>query len=474
MTFNSIAFLVFFAAFYALYLMVRGRTWPRLCLMLTGSAVFYGWWDWRFLFLIAFTGSVDFLMGLAMEKCGERSAWRKACVAVSLACGLGSLCVFKYSVFFASQIAAALRLAGIEVDLVSRIPQFCMILPVGISFYTFQSLSYTIDVYRGNLRPTRSPIHYFAYLMLFPQLVAGPIVRASDLLWQIRDCAPGISRERCWGGLKLCVFGFFKKCVIADNLAPYVDKAFANVFMESHTSFWWVAMAGFAVQIYCDFSGYSDIARGLIEMMGYRFGLNFNHPFSAVSIKDFWRRWHISLSSWFRDYVYIPLGGGRGGVRSAVCNIWITFLLSGLWHGAGWNFVIWGGVHAFWLMVERVTSYSDRLIDRGRRWRYLCLLVAQVQIVVAWVFFRADTVPEAFHIIGRMFAFHDFRHGQVGVLAILAVFAVFELWSATSLGERVKRRLACWRFAEPVVLGAMAAAAVFLRGDGNAFIYFQF
>ena len=161
-------------------------------------------------------------------------------------------------------------------------------------------------------------------------------------------------------------------------------------------------------------------------------------------------------------------------MRSAVCNIWITFLLSGLWHGAGWNFVIWGGVHAFWLMVERVTSYSDRLICRGRGWRYLCLLVAQVQIVVAWVFFRADTVPEAFHIIGRMFAFHDFRHGQAGVLAILAVFAVFELWSATSLGERVKRRLACWRFAEPVVLGALAAAAVFLRGEGNAFIYFQF
>ena len=473
MSFNSIVFLAFFAVFYSLYLVVRERTWMRLGLTLAGSAVFYGWWDWRFLFLIAFTGSVDFFMGLAMSRCGSRSPWRKACVTVSLLCGIGSLSVFKYSAFFAAQIAALLRIAGIEVDLVSRIPQFCLILPVGISFYTFQSLSYTIDVYRGQLKPTGNPVHYFAYLMLFPQLVAGPIVRASDLLWQIRK-SPSISPDRCWGGLKLCVFGFFKKCVIADNLAFYVDTAFANVFMESHTSFWWVAMAGFAVQIYCDFSGYSDIARGLIEMMGYRFGINFNHPFSAVSVKDFWRRWHISLSSWFRDYVYFPLGGGRGSTCSAVRNIWITFLLSGLWHGAGWNFVIWGGVHAFWLTVERITSYPDRLAKVGWWGRVLCLVVAQVQILVAWVFFRADNVSEAFHVIGRMFAFHDFRHGKVAVLAILAVFAVFELWFATSLGERVKRRIANWRMVEPLLLGVLAAAAVFLRGDGNAFIYFQF
>lgn len=475
MTFNSLAFLAFFAVFYPLYWAVRNRTALRLPLILLGSAVFYGWWDWRFLFLIAFTGSVDFFMGLLMSRCGARSFGRKACVFVSLVCGLGSLSVFKYSVFFATQIAVILRGLGIEVDLVSHIPQFCLILPVGISFYTFQSLSYTIDVYRGELKPTRNPIHYFAYLMLFPQLVAGPIVRASDLLWQIRE-SPVISSERCWGGLKLCIFGFFKKCVIADNLAFYVDTAFANVFMEKHTSFWWVTMIGFAVQIYCDFSGYSDIARGLIEMMGYRFGLNFNHPFSAVSIKDFWRRWHISLSSWFRDYVYIPLGGSRKGVARAVASTWITFLLSGLWHGAGWNFVIWGGVHAFWLMVERLTAYPEKLMKMSQTgWgRALCLLIAQVQVVSAWVFFRADNTSEAFHILKRMFAFHDFRHGRVGVLAILMAFAVFELWFATSLGERIKLRIGRWQFVEPVLLAILAATAIFFRGEGHAFIYFQF
>ena len=341
MTFNSQSFLVFFAVFYPAYLLVRRREDLRLLTILVASVVFYGWWDWRFLLLIFFTGGVDFAVAQLMTRFPLESRARKACVAVSLLSGLGTLGIFKYSAFFADALSALLSVMGINVDLRAHVPPFCLILPVGISFYTFQSLSYTIDVYRGSLRPTKNPVHFFAYLMLFPQLVAGPIVRATDLLWQLRQ-PPRITSDGQWSGLRLCVVGLVKKCLIADNLAHYVDLAFANVLLERHSSYWWVVMLGFAVQIYCDFSGYSDIARGLIETMGYRFGLNFNHPYLATGAKDFWRRWHISLSSWFRDYLYIPLGGGRRSAGRTIFNLWVVFVLSGLWHGAGWHFVAWG------------------------------------------------------------------------------------------------------------------------------------
>lgn len=224
----------------------------------------------------------------------------------------------------------------------SQLRPLKILLPVGISFFTFQSMSYTIDVYRRRLKPTSNFLHFMAYLALFPQLVAGPIVRACDLLPALELWHPPSAAVR-WANLRLIAIGFFKKMVIADNLAPLVDQAFESPVLQGAWAYWWVVSIMFAAQIYCDFSGYTDIARGLGGLMGYEFPENFNHPYAAIGFRDFWSRWHISLSTWFRDYVYVPLGGSRHGAVRGYVNMWITMLLSGIWHGAGWTFIVWGG-----------------------------------------------------------------------------------------------------------------------------------
>ena len=320
-------------------------------------------------------------------------------------CGnVGSLAIFKYSSFIAENVDAFLSLLGFDVYLKSNIPQFMLILPVGISFYTFQSMSYTIDIYRGQLRPTRNVLHFFAYLSMFPQLVAGPIIRARDLLPQLKQNNKTTEQDR-WEGLKLITHGFFKKVVIADNLAPLVNRAFNNPDPSNSSVYWWLAVTAFAFQIYCDFSGYSDIARGLARWMGYNFGLNFNHPYISLSLREFWTRWHISLSSWFRDYVYIPLGGSRKGNIHAYANMLITMVISGFWHGAAWNFVIWGFLHALFLSFERITQWPKYIKMIPGEGRWIASLIVLTQIWIAWVFFRAATMSQGIQIIKTMFSF---------------------------------------------------------------------
>ncbi len=470
MLFNSFEFLVFAAVFFAVwYLLRRWRKW-RWSFLIIASFFFYGWWDWRYIFLLAYTGIIDFTAGLAMERYPHR---KKLILGVSLFGNVGSLAIFKYLGFATTSVNSILHLFGIH----HQFPVYNLILPVGISFYTFESLSYTIDVYKGLVKPTRDILQFFSFLSLFPHLVAGPVIRPYDLMPQLAaDRRP--TDEQKWDGLRLIAHGFFKKMVIADTLAPVVNSAFAASVPRESAVYWWMIVTMFAVQIYCDFSGYTDIARGLAKWMGYEFPLNFNHPYISGSIREFWGRWHISLSTWFRDYVYIPLGGSKKGNFAGHKNMWITMVVSGLWHGAAWHFVIWGALHAFYLSIERLTRWPERL-KAVRCGRALSTVILLVLVWVAWVFFRATTTEQAWRIVTLMFSFRDVGLSAikgVGVPALAVTFITFcrELylykgWDAASIWQsRLTRSL------EPVAVAVLFTACVYLRGPGNAFIYFQF
>ena len=459
---------------------VKNRVRLKLSYIVLGSSIFYGWWDWRFLFLIFYVGGVDFILMSFVDRIPK--AKRFWLLFVSICNALGTLFLFKYSLFFAGIVDQFFQWLKVDFRLSEHIPNFCLILPVGISFFTFQSMSYTIDVYRGKLVPARSYIHYMAYLMLFPQLVAGPIVRASDLLPKLLE-KPQTSGMTSYAALKLILLGFFKKCFLADNIAPFVDTCFSETYCFQNGWNWWFTMILFSIQIYCDFSGYSDIARGVIKWMGYRFALNFNHPYISGSFKEFWGRWHISLSTWFRDYVYIPLGGSRGrgnentGARLlGIRNLWISFLLSGLWHGAAWNFLIWGALHALFLTTERITEYTD-YFRRQKYLRYIGIVLVQLQILAAWVFFRAQTFGEASHILKSMFSFDSSGEMTVTRYAVFyfivfVLMEIFLIFNGDHWLRRIFRKYYC--IASPILLGVVAFCIIFFRGSGHEFIYFQF
>lgn len=471
MLFNSWAFLIFAASFFALWPVFRRRATSRWAFLVVASFIFYGWWDWRFLFLIVASGLIDFVAALAMS---ARPAQRRLWLSLSVAGNLGSLAIFKYSSFLAANVDAVLHGWGLSWRLAEHIPEFCLILPVGISFYTFQSMSYTIDVYRGELTPTRNLLHFFAYLAMFPQLVAGPIVRASALLPQLQSCPPVTESQR-WSGGKLIICGYFKKVVIADHLAQGVNDAFA-LQTSGSCLYWWVVALMFAFQIYGDFSGYSDIACGLARWMGYDFGRNFHHPYAALSIREFWQRWHISLSTWFRDYVYIPLGGSRGGRWLSHRNMWITMLVSGLWHGAAWTFVIWGALHAAFLSCERLTGWPDR-VARWRGGKLLAFPLVLAQVLIAWMFFRAESFSQAVQIVGTMLSFQSAALAGLRLdwLAFLSLGIAFETLQVQAPRLDTHRLvLGVWKRFEPLAYAALLVMCVYLRGPGGAFIYFQF
>ncbi len=470
MLFNSLTFLIFGCLFFLLWPLARQRRHWRWGFVTVASFVFYGWWDWRFIFLIMASGLLDFFAALGMQR------WPRLkgpLLIASIIGNVGSLAIFKYFIFLTTNINSALHAAGAGWQL----PVIQVALPIGISFYTFQSMSYTIDVYRGKMRPTRNVLHFFAYLSMFPQLVAGPIIRASHLLPQLEERKEITETDR-WEGLKLVTFGYFKKVVLADNLAPAVNLAFGSSTVEQSAVYWWLAVSMFAMQIYFDFSGYSDIARGLGRWMGYDFPLNFNHPYRAASLREFWNRWHISLSTWFRDYVYIPLGGSRRGKLFAYINLWIAMLLSGLWHGAAWNFVIWGSLHAAYVSLERLTSWPERLrrIPGGR---FVAWLMVLVLVWIGWVFFRAESMGQAMEILTVMF-----NPALLGITALPPIFTVAMVFLALGAANELIHRFdldrlykaskISMRFAEPSVIAAMLVACIYLRGPGSAFIYFQF
>ncbi|HNW49878.1 MAG TPA: MBOAT family O-acyltransferase [Prolixibacteraceae bacterium] len=470
MLFNSLIFVAFAILFFSVAKLIGNRVKVRLTWLTAMSLLFYGWWDWRFLFLIIFSGGVDFLAAMGMTRWEKR---RKLFLVLSLIANLGALSIFKYSGFIAHNIDAFLKLPD-QLSLYKHIPEFFLITPVGISFYTFHSMSYTIDVYKRKCEPTKNVIHFFAFISMFTQLVAGPILRAKDMLPQLLKINP-ISKEERWNGFRYIVRGYFKKMVIADNLAPIVVAAFSSPDIKQSSLYWWGIMIAFALQIYCDFAGYSDIARGLAKWLGYDFNDNFNHPYISTSLKEFWTRWHISLSSWFRDYLYIPLGGNRKGKLRSDMNMWITMLLSGLWHGAAWTFICWGAIHAFFLNLERITKWPERfkkskiLVIAG--WGFVT-----IQVLVAWVFFRSENIGQAWNIVKTMFSFtgsFELGWGLNGTVFIV-VMMVREIVEAIGVKEKIDWTSGKWMWIEIILYALLITTIVFFRGNGSEFIYFQF
>lgn len=403
MFFNSLDFAVFFPIVFVLYWLVSKNLTLRNILILVSSYVFYGWWDWRFLFLIAISSLIDFFVG---KKLGETEdvKKRKMFLYLSLFVNLGFLFYFKYTNFFIDTFVDSFKLFGKTLEVSS----LNIILPVGISFYTFQTLSYTIDIYRKQLKPTKDPIAFFAFVAFFPQLVAGPIERASHLLPQFYKTYK-FDYNQVKSGLLLMAFGLFKKMVIADRAALYVNEVYNNPSNYEGVETI-MATVLFAFQIYCDFSGYSDIAIGAARTMGFDLMKNFDSPYLSKSITEFWRRWHISLSTWFRDYVYIPLGGSRNGKYRTYFNLFVVFLVSGLWHGAAMTFVIWGAIHGVIIVLEKAiykpkkALFKKLNINKNNLSNKLFFVLITFSIVCfAWVFFRANSFDDSIVIITSFF-----------------------------------------------------------------------
>ena len=460
MLFNSLEFLLFGIIFFSLWPIFRRHNNGRWLLLSISRIIFYGWWDWRFVFLLIFSGTTDFFIGLRL---GNQSRNKKLLLVSSLLINLGSLAIFKYSEFLATVIQDIISITlGFNLDLVNTIPEFSIILPVGISFYTFQSMSYTIDVYR-----------FFSYLSMFPQLVAGPIVRAGELLNQLKSFRIPNAFEK-WNAFKIIVYGFFQKVVLADNLSLLVDSAFQNKTSYDNILYWWAVTVAFSFQIYFDFSGYSLIARGLAKLMGYHFKMNFNHPYHAKGFQQFWRKWHISLSSWFRDYVYIPLGGSRTGFGKSILALLITFLLSGLWHGANYTFIVWALLHWLLLVLGRLA------FPIPKQWipEPILILVTFIITNITWVFFRANNIEQAIEITLKLFTkgqidfnfFKEYLNNIVFLLlGIIIEIGIYTMRKVSAMRELYKKNNL-----DLISLTICILLIMFFRGEGQQFIYFQF
>lgn len=399
MLFNSTAFLLFLPTVFFLYWFVfKNQLRAQNVLLLVASYIFYGWWDWRFLSLIIASTFLDYFVALALQKT-ERSSKRKVLLAISLAGNLGMLGFFKYYNFFVTSWIEAWSSVGITMEATT----LNIILPVGISFYTFQTLSYTIDVYRKEMQPTKSFIDFAAFVTFFPQLVAGPIERASHLLPQFYKNRT-FDYQNAVDGVKLIIWGMFKKVVVADNCAFFVNTIFENPEAYSSGELF-VGMVFFAFQIYGDFSGYSDMAIGISKLFGFDLMVNFKFPYFSRDIAEFWRRWHISLSTWFRDYIYIPLGGSKGSKWFQIRNVMIIFLVSGFWHGANWTYVVWGLFHALLFLPLLLFNVNrSHLITKSYGWLDFAKIgVTFLVVCIGWVFFRADSITDAFQYLAQLF-----------------------------------------------------------------------
>ena len=398
MFFNSLDFAIFLPIVFIVYWFITNRNLKlQNFIIVLASYVFYGWWDWRFLSLIIFSTIIDYSIGIRLSK-EENQLKRKILLWASIGVNLGLLGFFKYFNFFIESFNAAFASAGIHTNMSS----LNIILPVGISFYTFQTMSYTIDIYRNKIEHTKSILAFMAFVSFFPQLVAGPIERASHLLPQFLKNRK-FDYKQASSGIKLIVWGFFKKVVIADNAAQLVNEIFKNYPNESYISLI-VGAILFAFQIYCDFSGYSDIAIGLGRILGFDLTYNFKFPYFSSNIREFWNRWHISLSSWFRDYIYIPLGGNKVSQYRVLFNTFCVFVLSGFWHGANWTFVFWGFLHALFFMP--IILLRDRFPKENfsMNIKRISFIFANFGLVcLAWVFFRAENIQDAFLYLRQIF-----------------------------------------------------------------------
>jgi D-alanyl-lipoteichoic acid acyltransferase DltB (MBOAT superfamily) len=479
MLFNSLTFLVFLPIVFVLYWLVQNRS-LRLqnALLIAASYIFYGWWDYRFLSLIIISSLVDYLVGLALSR-EEQTHKRRLLLSVSVLTNLGILGFFKYFNFFIASFADILAALGLHVSM----PALSIVLPVGISFYTFQTMSYTIDIYRREISATRDPISFFAFVSFFPQLVAGPIERAKSLLPQFEKRRE-FDLNTATDGLRQALWGMLKKVVIADNLAAHVDAIYGN--WSSHDGLTLViATFFFAIQIYCDFSGYSDIAIGVGRLFGFSLRRNFAFPYFSRDIGEFWRRWHISLSTWFRDYVFIPLGGNRVGQPRHIFNIVVTFVVSGLWHGANWTFVIWGLLHGLYYVGSMYTGSTSRhkaVVAEGhlfpRPTELLQLAFTFVLVLISWVFFRARSLSEVFgifsHIGSSSFYNAGYWHMQYASYIVMAAILLAVEWIQRNKQHalQIEHTSRAWRWAVYIVC---TLTILILGNFGEVdFIYFQF
>ena len=458
MLFHTLPFFAFFAIVYPLYLLAR-ETRLRLPLLLAASYVFYAWLSPLYLLPLIYATVADYLILAQMARSHRPKAW----LALSIVNSLGVLAFFKYSAFLAANINSALSLAGLAYAL----PVPNKLLPAGLSFFLLQSIGYVIDVHRGTVPREKSLLTHAAFVSFFPRLLAGPIERAGHLLPQLRTSVP-VSLRDFTDGLSIFVVGYFKKVALADYLALYVAKVYAAPG-QFHAPALILATFLFAWQIYFDFSGYTDMARGIARMMGIHLMLNFDNPYLANSIGDFWKRWHISLSSWFRDYVYIPLGGNRKGKLATYRNLFVTMVLSGLWHGAAWTFVLWGVVHALGNFatreLERTSFYLHKVPSVVKR------LIVLVFVTFAWIFFRAESIGAAGTIVARVFT-SGLDDPSCPLLALALIAAV---WTYQFLfASRLRWVLEAGIVRVGLVVAMLVYMILTVRGEGQQFIYMQF
>jgi alginate O-acetyltransferase complex protein AlgI len=464
--FNSYIFLFgFLPCVLAGWWLLRAK--PLRLAFLTGASwFFYSWWDWRYLPVLIGATSVDYVAGLLIAGT-EDARRRRALLAASLTTNVGILAYFKYAGFFVDTLNGIGSGLGLPPDLAT----LHIVLPIGISFYTFNSMSYTIDIFRRRIEPTRNVLEYTTFVALFPHLIAGPIVRFTDLAGQLRRLTPRLTSRHAALGVFFLSCGLVKKLLIADQLHPYVSRLYSN---HAHLGLLtgWAAAIGYSLQLYFDFSGYSDMAVGLAWLLGFRFPQNFNSPFKAENISDFWRRWHMSLSSWFRDYLFIPLGGSRHGALKTVRNLVITMFLAGLWHGAAWTFVIWGLLHGFFLAAHAVL----RKLGLTPRWVWLNRAITFLLVCALFVIFRSPSVSVAGDIFGSMFGLNGLESSDLlhvllpgRFLILLAALLLFVNLAPNTWQIRIKPRV--WY---GIATGTAAAIAVMTISQPHPFIYFQF
>lgn len=481
MLFNSIDFAVFFPVVFLLYWFATNNNLKlQNILIVSASYLFYGWWDWRFLSLILCSTIVDYVIGWRLGK-EQHSIRRKIYLWISIIVNLGLLGFFKYYNFFVENFLTAFSFVGVDFSATT----LNIILPVGISFYTFQTLSYTIDVYKKKLKPTNDFISFAAFVSFFPQLVAGPIERATNLL-------PQFCRKRTFeyanavDGLRQILWGLVKKIVIADSCAVYVNQIFSNPTDYSGCILFLGAVF-FAFQIYGDFSGYSDIAIGTARLLGFSLMQNFAFPYFSRDIAEFWRRWHISLSTWFRDYLYIPIGGSRGNIWQKIRNIFVIFIVSGFWHGANWTFIIWGVLNALYLLpllLIKRNRNNMQTVAEGKLFptvrQFISMSFTFFVTVFAWIFFRSENVSQAFLYIERIF-FDPYSFlllssysSYVQIIVILFIFVVIEWFGRGgkyAIEEIGERWIKPCRYA---LYYALVFVIFWYGGQEQQFIYFQF
>ena len=461
MLFNSYVFLFAFLPVTLCFWWLLKNVYVRLIALTLLSYFFYSWWNWKFVPLMIASTTVDYIAGQKIVS-ADSPRRRKAWLACSMTFNLLVLGFFKYFDFFAHNANRLLTMAGTDWQL----PILAITLPVGISFYTFNSMSYTIDLYRGIVRPARSIVHFSAFVAMFPHLVAGPIVRFSDVEQQLSELKQRLSAEQASRGIYFFVCGLAKKLLIADRLAPFVNAYFSapdgNGVLAA-----WTAVIGYSLQLYFDFSGYSDMAVGLAHMLGIQFPKNFDSPYRAQNIADFWRRWHISLSTWLRDYLFIPLGGSKGSMAQTTRNLFLTMFLGGLWHGAGWTFAVWGIYHGVLLALYHVWGRTVRVpAALGRAVTLLC-------VALGWVIFRSDSFSAAMETYRQMLGMNGM--GAMSVLPrqlfLLVIAGIFTQVSRNTfeIGPRLQPRPAY-----ALGLTVMFVLAVLYLGRSSPFLYFQF